>query len=81
MTSAGAKDLKSASDDALLALLATLDRRKQAWLIQQVRTELGVRGVYFIERVVTEQGKSRVEICRREAVIPPQGLMLSGLPR
>ena len=80
MNSACSTDLKSASDDDLLALLATLDRRKQARLIQQIRSELGVRGVYFIERVVTEQGKSRVEICRREAVIPSQGLLLSGAP-
>ncbi len=80
MNSACPTDLKSASDDDLLALLATLDRRKQARLIQQIRSELGVRGVYFIERVVTEQGKSRVEICRREAVILPQGLLLSGAP-
>jgi hypothetical protein len=72
------RDPKICSDDELLALLSTLDRRTEARLIQQVRMELGVRGIYFIERVVTELGQRRLEISRREAVTPSRGMLLSG---
>jgi hypothetical protein len=72
------RDPKICSDDELLALLSTLDRRTETRQIQQVRMELGVRGIYFTERVVTEQGQRRVEISRREAVTPSRGILLSG---
>ncbi len=72
------RDPKICSDDELLALLSTLDRRTETRQIQQVRMELGVRGIYFTERVVTEQGQRRVEISRREAVTPSRGILSSG---
>ena len=71
-------DLKGSSDDALLAMLASLDRRRETLSIQQIRAELGLRGVYFTERVVIEQGQRRVVVARRDAVIPSQGALLSG---
>ncbi|MDZ7901974.1 MAG: hypothetical protein U5L01_05260 [Rheinheimera sp.] len=73
-------DFKTLDDDGLLALLASLDRRRDALLIHQVRSELGVRRVYFTERLVNEQGHSRLEISRRTDVVPSRGQLLPGSP-
>jgi len=78
MTGSTSFDIKGTPDDVLLDLLATVDRRRDAQRIQQIRAELGLRRVYFTERVVSELGQSRIEICRREAVAPSRGQSLSG---
>ena len=73
-------DIKKLEDDELLAKLATLDRRRDSLLIHQVRSELGIRGISFTERMVSVNGETRLEISRRENVVPSRAQLLSGSP-
>ncbi len=71
-------DVTKVSDSELFGLLAELDRRKYARLIQQIRSELAMRGVAYQEQQVTDAAGSRWQITPRQKVIPSRQPLLSG---
>lgn len=66
------------TDAELFVLLAELDLRKQARLLQQVRSELGLRGVAFQEQLITDAAGPRWQITPRQKVIPSKQSLLAG---